>query len=126
MNHSFYCSSSTANNLGSKLFFVHKNMVWKDANHADLTSEKSVETEWLTQSFEGTQMYLSISFGISGILMFSLCDFCMSQISAASREENNAICPQTTILSNFSYKNTFIVFSGRISICGPCKAVMYL
>lgn len=125
MNYSFYCCSSGSTSNWGSLFFPTKNVVWKETNHAHLTSGKSVETEWLNWGFEGTQKYLAISFGISRILMFNLCDYCMSQISAASREVNNAICPQTTILSNFSYKNTFIVFSDRISVCAPCKAVMY-
>lgn len=124
MNYSFFCGgSSSVNNLGS--LFFHKNVVWKEANHAHLTSGKSVEAEWLNWGFKLTQMYLAISFGISGILMFSLCDYCINQINAASREKNNAICPQTTILSNLSYKNIFIVFSDRISVCAPCKAVTY-
>lgn len=59
-------------------------------------------------------------------LTFSPRGFCMSQISAVSREVNNAVCPQIAILSNLSYKNTSIVFSGRISICAPCKEVKYL
>jgi len=53
-------------------------------------------------------MYSAILFGISRILIFSLCNYYKNQISAASREENNAICPQTTILRNLSYKNTFL------------------
>lgn len=91
MSYSFFCSSSSVRNLGS--LFFHRNVAWKEANQAHLTSGKSVEAEWLNWGFELTQMYLAISFGISRILMFSLCDYCMNLISAASREENNAICP---------------------------------